>query len=445
MKNTALTQLNNPELPLYMRVFAYYRDLIADGKLQPGARLPSVRRCAEALSVSRTTAEAAYFQLAADGYIVSKPQSGYFVTDTVLRSRNHVGQSAKDSKVQNAVRYDFASLSADRESFDFALWRRYIKSALRQDERLLSYGEAQGEAELREALCKYITERRNAVCTAENIVIGAGVQSLLHILCSILPQKPPVYFKDPTFVQGSAVFSDHGYLLTDSLEEAGVIYVSPSHTNSWGDVMPTAERLALLRFAESRSKLLVEDDYDSEFGYFNRPSPSLQGLDGGRNVVYIGTFSKLLLPSIRLSFMILPDSLMQAYKEKEPLYNQTASKTEQIALCRFIRDGNLSVRVRRIKKLYAQKTKQLAESIQAVFGQKAELHIGETGFVVRMIPDTRLSGAQLTARAAKKGVALKAAEPDADGRPRLLLSCSAVPCEEFVPALRVLYSCIFDD
>ena len=156
--------LQNSNMPLYMQVYNYYKALIANGKLPPATKLPSIRRCAEALSVSRTTAEAAYLQLCADGYVLSRPQSGYYVTDLyVPRPQKPAAAPAKKPE----IRFDFASLSADRESFDFNLWRRYLKSALRQDERLLSYGEVQGEADLREAVAQYITEKRNVVCTPE--------------------------------------------------------------------------------------------------------------------------------------------------------------------------------------------------------------------------------------------------------------------------------------
>lgn len=439
MSEKIYSQLNNNGIPLYMRVFEYYKGLISENKLQSGEKLPSIRRCADDLSISRTTAEAAYFQLAADGYVVSKPQSGYFVTDIALRNKNNVIKRSDKVENKDKIIYDFASLSADRESFDFALWRRYIKSALREDERLLSYGEAQGENELRDALSEYIKVRRNTVCTKDNIVIGAGVQSLLHILCPVLTDKKSVYFKDPSFFQGKAVFYDHGFFITDNIEEADIIYISPSRINNRGDVMTTPERLELISFAEKENKLIIEDDYDGEFGYFNRPSPSLQGLDGGRNVIYISTFSKLLLPSIRLSFMILTDDILSEYRKKSYLYNQTASKTEQLALCQFIRDGHLSLRVRKIKKLYAQKTKQLSEVIKKVFNDKAEIHISETGFVLWLKIKSSFSAGEIVKKARDAGIAVK----QSDGDSQIMLSCSAVPAEDFIKAIKLFYSCIY--
>ena len=159
----------------------------------------------------------------------------------------------------------------------------------------------QGERDLREALAQYLAEKRNVVCRADSIVIGAGVQSLLHILCAVLHDKKTVAFCDPAFLQGRAVFQDHGFTIREREADAQIFYVSPSHMDRRGDVMPTDARIALLKRIAARGTLLIEDDYDNEFCYFDRPAPALQGLDGGRHVVYIGTFSRLLLPSIRIS------------------------------------------------------------------------------------------------------------------------------------------------
>ena len=139
----------------------------------------------------------------------------------------------------------------------------------------------------------------------------------------------------------------------------------------WGEVMHITERMDLLKEAFEKDILIIEDDYNSEFRYYNRPTPSLQGLAGGRGVVYLGTFSRLLLPSIRMSFMVLPPELLPVYRERSHYYNQTSSKTEQIALCQFIRDGHLESQIRKARKLYTAKAKKLCEDIGRIFGDRA--------------------------------------------------------------------------
>lgn len=427
--------LLDSHIPLYMQVYTYYKELITNGKLPPKTRLPSIRRCAQTLSVSRTTAESAYLQLCADGYILSKPQSGYYVTDLYFHAPQTPPTVTGTSEPE--IRYDFSSLSADRESFDFDLWRRYLKSALRQDERLLSYGEVQGERDLREAVAQYVTKARGAVCTPERIVIGAGVQSLLHILCAVLTRGQSIAFQDKDFSQGIAIFRDHGFTICEEETKAQLLYTSPSHMNRRGDIMSTPERIELLRAVTARGAMLIEDDYDNEFGYFSRSSPALQGLDGGRSVIYIGTFSKLLLPSIRLSFMILPDALMPRYLKIAPLYNQTASKTEQIALSRFIRDGRLTMQIRKIRRLYIQKTLYLKQVVDRVFGDAVHTEVGETGFVVKAQLQTPLNASALRRAAADVGIAVYAQDENAGGV-TLLLSCSGVPKDEIEEALEIL-------
>lgn len=435
-------ELSGRKHTLYMEVYDYYKSLILTGKLPKMSRLPSIRRCSAELGVSRTTVENAYLQLAADGYILSKPQSGYYVTDIASHSQKKSENVKKSDTEKKEIIYDFASLKADRESFDFDLWRRYLKSALRQDDRLLSYGEVQGEAELRQVLSKYITENRNVMCSEDDIVIGAGVQSLLNILCGIIGDRKSVFFRDPSFLQGIAIFDDHKFTVTKSESNADVIYISPSHINSWGDVMPTQERLELLKQAHENGTLIIEDDYDSEFGYFNRPTPSLQGLDGGENVVYIGTFSKLLVPSIRISFMILPEKLKSAYKKKANAYSQTVSTTDQIALCQFIRDGHMSRRIKKVRKLYSQKAVELNNAIHSVFGKRANTHIGQTGFIIKLRLDCELSADEIIKRAEKSGISLRTGEQSE--KPQFLLSCSSVKTEDFLPAMQLLKAAIED-
>ncbi len=428
---------SDEKIPRYLQVYQYYKDLIVAGKLPPGTKMPSVRLCAAQLQVSRTTAESAYMYLAADGYIISRPQSGFYVTGRGRNEQKNQDRQTDGKKGRREILYPFASSALDQESFDFGLWRRYVKSALRQDERLLSYGEPQGEYELREAICRYLSENRSAVCKPEDVIVGAGVQSLLHILCPLLGNRKKVFVRNPRFRQGSAVFQDHGFERCDSPEAADVLYITPSQMTRWGDVMPVAERMELIRTSEQRGQLIIEDDYDSEFRYMNRPTPCLQGLAGGEQVVYISTFSKLLLPSIRISFMILPSSLREAYQIRRDLYNQTASKTEQIALCQFIRDGHLGSQIRKAKRLYTGKARQLSETIEDVFSGEAKAVMGQAGFYIQMEFASPFSLEELAVRAEESGISLVPMEADGTVK-KFLLSCSCVPADSYRTALLLL-------
>lgn len=419
---------------LYLEVYHYYKELILDEKLLPGAKMPSLRKCSLELKLSRTTIENAYLQLAADGYIIAKAQSGYYVTDIAGRKQP---DKSPDKESAPACRFDFASSGVDRESFRFDLWQRYIKSALRQDDRLLSYGEPQGETDFRQALADYIRERRNILCSPEDIVVGAGIQSLLHILCPLLKEKRTVSFPTPSFLQGSTIFSDYGFEVCYRNKDSDIIYVSPAHMTKWGEIMPVSRRLELVRHAAARNSLIIEDDFENEFVYLQKPTPSLYSLSGGRNVVYLGTFSRLLLPSIRISFMVLPPELAASYRKKAAFYNQTASKAEQIALCQFIRDGHLAAQTRKLKRLYAAKLKSLLAAVKETFGDQAPIKIGAAGTSLALTLSVNATGEKLKEAAFAQGLRLQILRALA-GEVTVILSCSSMPAEDFVPACRLL-------
>ena len=427
---------------LYMEVYEYYKKLILDGKMAPGSKMPSLRKCSQELKLSRTTIETAYLQLAADGYIVARAQSGYYVTS--IADQKPVSTASWHADLP-PVQYDFASNGVDRESFRFDLWSRYMKSALRQDERMLTYGEPQGETDFRETLAAYIRERRNILCSPDDIVVGASFQSLLQILCPLIREVYPnfeqVSFPTPSFVHGSTVFADYGYEIHYRNKDCDVVYVSPAHMTKWGEIMPVKRRLELLKYADERHHLVIEDDFENEFVYFQKPTPSLFGLSGGQGVVYIGSFSRLLLPSIRISFMILPPELLAAYQKKAAFYNQTASKAEQIALCQFIRDGHLAAQTKRLKRLYASKLKQLRATIRLVFGSVCQIQVGSAGTSLALTLPCAKTGEELKKQARVKGLRLQILK-ETESDVTVLMSCSSMAVQDFVPACELLKSIV---
>lgn len=426
---------------LYMRVYDYYCNLIETGKIQNGEKIPSIRRSAAELGVSKTTIEQAYMCLCDDGYLVPKNQSGYYVSKRADTRKNEL--SKRPETLENKAVYDFASSGVDGESFDLSLWRRYVKSALRQTERLLSYGEPQGEEELREEIASFARENRNCVCDSSNIVIGAGVQSLLHILCSLIKDRKSISFADPYYIQGVTVFVDHGFKIVNNFESADIIYTSPSRTTRWGETLSVPERFKLAEYASSSNKLIIEDDYGSEFRYVNRPTPSLQGLSGGENTVYLGTFSKLLLPSIRISYMILPPELHKKYREVSSVYNQTVSKSDQIALCSFIRDGHLSSQIRKSRKLYLQKSKYLCDLLENEFAENVKIGKTDSPLFVKASLKTELSLPRILKSCEKESVRIIPVA-EKKGEAEIAFSVSAISTEKMEKGVKLLKKSITD-
>lgn len=383
----------------YLDLYNYYKNIIISSQMKKGEKMPSIRKCAELHGVSKTTVLNAYLSLAADGYIIAREKSGYYVQ----ASGNTKSRSSP--KKRDEIKYNLKDWRADRESFDFNIWRRYIKSALRENERLLSPGEYQGEYELREALSSYIREKRNVIASPDRIIIGAGVQTLLNILCSLLKEKKSVSVPDSkSFLPAKTVFEDHGFEVFTRYKDADIIYVSPSHMTRWGDVMPVRRRLELVNHCKENKSLIIEDDYESDLLYNKKPTPSLHALSGGENVIYMGSFSKILLPSIRISYMVLTEELAELYKSKMNCFMQSAGKTEQIALAMFIRDGHLNSQIRKIRRLYTAKTSAFAEELKNIPGAKVE--IGENGLQIKLTAEFPYDEKELERRCRELGISL---------------------------------------
>lgn len=370
----------------YIEIYNYYKNLILTNQLKAGDKLPSVRAATQLLPVSKTTIQNAYFELQADGYVIASPKSGYYVTE----QKNTASTVKKEEgKKESIILYDLKSGDADEESFDIKLWQRYIKSALRQEDRLLSYGDVQGEADLREVLSDYIRAKRNVSASADRIVVGAGVQSLLYILCSLIKDRKTVSFPDKSFVQGMNLFADYGFEVRTRNKDADIIYVSPSHMTSYGNVMPIKRRLELVEYSKKRGSLVIEDDFDSDFLYQTKPIPSLYALSNAQNIIYMGSFSNVLIPGIRISFMVLTEGLANEFHKSENKFSQTASKTEQIALCQYIRDGHINSQARKIRRLYTAKAKYFCEELKKAL-PNAKIGLSENGLQVKAeVPFTK--------------------------------------------------------
>ncbi len=452
----------NKEHSLYIQLYEYFKHLIVEGIIKPGDRLPSIRKCAIEREVSKTTVEASYMQLTAEGYVRSIPGSGYYVSEIGVYKKPII-ESYNKHESESDIKYDFTTASVDDKSFNFELWRRYMKSALRNTERLIGYGDAQGEYDLRVALTSYVKENRGVVCTPEQIVIGAGVQIMINLLCSLIDRNnTSVAFIGRRFPKGEAIFEDRGFstlqINTKFAEQVSdkerqsfirelreknikIAYTFPSHMNEWGDVMPVDDRVAFLNYAKENDALIIEDDYDSEFRYMVRPIPALQSIDGGQSVVYIGSFSRTLLPSLRLAFMVLPVGLIEKYRSRKELYNQTASTAEQIALCQFIRDGHLKKQIRKARKLYQAKAQNLCKVIENVFKDKLIGSSAKEGFGLLIEVKTTLKDEEIQQRAKENRIKINIVASN-DEMTGIFLSYSSIDEEDFHDSVELLYNCI---
>lgn len=410
----------------YMLLYNMIKDMILSGELQPGDKVPSVRKAAANYNVSVTTVQSAYFELCADGFLIAHNKSGYYISGI---AHTHPVEQIADAP--SSILYDLSGGVADRESFDFSLWQKYIKSALRQSDRFLSYSQPKGEYDLRCAIAQYIKDKRNVITSPDRIIVGAGIQPLLHILCSLLDKKLSVSFPNKSFVFGMGVFSDYGFDVHIRDKDADVIYVSPSHMTRWGDVMPIKRRLELVNHSQNNSSLVIEDDYENDFLYNVKPTPSLYALGKG-NVIYMGSFSAMLLPGIRVSFMVLTKELTEKYDQNAFRYAQTAGKTEQIALCSYIRDGRIQSQTRKIRRIYSAKTRKFAGILKELLPD-AEIEIGEN--TLQIILKAQWNGSLSEFEQAGIKVFTEAYEK---GRITLVISPSGIPKGELDKAAQIL-------
>lgn len=418
---------SNDSVPLYQQLYHQIREQVLSGKLPADSRLPSVRELAVELSTSRNTVEGAYQELYAEGYIYSKPRSGYFVSaldqDTAPLSLTHKRRDrSRFPEPPHRYAYDFHPARLDPKSFPAALWRKCYIDSLRESSGELSlYCDPQGEWRLRSSIRSYLERSRGVICDPDQIIVCAGLQHSLEIVAQLLKGTHSVVaVEDPGYPLPRSVFSNHSYQVSAvpvgacgldlEILKAGnstVAYVTPSHQLPLGHVMPVANRLKLIEWAESGGKYIIEDDYDSELRYHGKPIPSLQGLRPGGNIIYSGTFSKILSPALRLSYLVLPHSLMANYRRLFRNYFSTVSMLEQRTLAKFMEQGHWERHVRRMRTVYQKKHDTLLRAIEHHFGTRAVVVGQGAGLhVVLQLPGNAIGEAEIIERARQRGIGL---------------------------------------
>lgn len=413
--------------PLYMQLYDYIRNEIQSGKIPPLSKLPSQRKLAEHLKVSRNTIDAAYQQLLAEGYIQTEERKGFFVVEiknepflSSNKGNNTVWMESQSTDIKEppSIRYDFKHGDVDLIHFPYEIWRKLTNQVLYSDQsHLLLNGDPQGEISLRRFIAQYLYQSRGVRCSAEHIVIGAGTQYIIGLLCCMIGRHISYGLEEPGFHRVRFVLKDYGAEIKPiPLDEKGICitelrksgvkaaYVTPSHQFPFGTVMPISRRMELIEWAREENGFIIEDDYDGEFRYQGKPIPSLQGLDNHGNVIYVGTFSKSLIPSVRLSYMVLPPSLLALYKERFILYKQTVSRLHQHTLGLFMENGHWERHINKVRNIYKKRHAALLSAIKNIMGEKVQVIGAEAGLHVLLEPNNHMSEEELIASAEKEGV-----------------------------------------
>lgn len=437
--------------PLYVQLADYFRNEIQAGNLQPKDFLPSIRKLNKDLKLSRTTAEKAYSILIDQGYIHNLPNRGYQVADYVPREEDKATQVGEKTTVaKQTVFYNFSNNYIDTSAFDTVAWRRCLNEVLRSPEQIAGYGDPQGELVLREVLARYSYESRGVVCRPEQILVGAGLQSLLMILLPLLPVAvKEVGLEAPGFPQAERIFRLLGWQVRTydpgdvKSDWPGMLVISPANPYK-GRALTEKERNNLIVATQLGRVYLLEDDYNGEFRYLHRPTPALHSFGNREQIIYVGSFSRTLLPSLRISYLVLPETLLPAYEAVRDQYNQTSSTMEQLTLASYISQGYMSRHVKKLRSVYREKNQLLRQALQQVFGKEASLLSYGTGLHLHIALNVKGTAVELAQKALQHGVKVipvRGTEPG--GRPEFLLSFAGIAEDKILEGVEKLKDAVF--
>lgn len=458
---------NSSKQPIYLQIYEYIKEEILQGHLQAPMKLPSARALAANLQVSRSTVDTAYEQLVAEGYVDAREKRGYFVIP--ITHLQQFSSSDRDSTLntspsdtENSLRFDFNPDTIDTEHFPYSIWKSLGKNQLDNPANFLS-GEHFGEYPLRQAIATYLRGSRGVSCSPENIIVGAGLDHLLQMLCVLFSRRATIAMENPGYRSARQVLVSNGYTIIDvplredaldthvlARSSANICYVTPSHQFPLGTVMPVSRRHELLAWAnESDGRFIIEDDHDSEFRYKGKPIPALQSLDTAGKVIYIGTFSKAVSPAIRTGYMVLPATLMKCYREKCGGYACPVSRFNQALLTDFIQQGYFEKHLNRMRKIYKMKHDIMVHTItECMPCTQVEISGDYAGLYIILHYKGTLTEQEIEQNAKENGIRLRPlreyyASPPADYQPTYLLGFANLNHETIVEGIHCLAKQVF--
>lgn len=407
-------------IPLYEQLYEGIKDAILSQQLISNTKLPAKRQLADFLSISQTTVELAYGQLLAEGYIRSVPRIGFYVEDisSLPYANTSTIQPPIVAQPNQPILYNFSPGLIDEEAFPFTIWRKYAKDVIDEmNHHLLQPGQRQGEYELRHEIAQYLSHSRGIHCTPEQIVVGSGTEQLLPMILNLIDGPTKLAIENPGYSAFSFTAADTAIVPVDVDQngikihqlvksDANIAYVTPAHQFPTGAILSAKRRSQLLHWAnEAPNRYIIEDDYDSEFRYVGKPIAALRSIDRNNKVIYLSTFTKSLMPSLRVAYFVLPPNLIASYNERLKHYSSTVPRFDQIILASFMRDGYFAKHLNKMRKIYKKKHDLVIQTIEHFYpsvkisGEEAGMHI-----VIHLKSD--ISSAELVKIAKSKGINL---------------------------------------
>ncbi|HEX6383157.1 MAG TPA: PLP-dependent aminotransferase family protein [Anaerolineae bacterium] len=463
---------------MYLQIYRQLRRQILTGHLPPGARLPASRHLAQQCGVARVTVTQAYEQLQAEGYVIGRPGAGTFVVDELpvpfspltdaftprfSEWGRRVLATRQDEEQAMTARplIDFGFGRSFPHIFPYDIWRRLLARYLSTDDVMLSrYGSVAGFYPLRQALAEYLDRLRGVACTPEQVVIVSGAQQALDILARLLlTDDEEVLVETPGYADAFTLFQVHGaHLVPLAVDDDGfpvdaipaacrarLVFVTPSNQFPRGGTMPLAHRLSLLQWARAHDALVIEDDYDGELRYSGRPLAALQGLDEDGRVVYLGTFSKVLFPALRLAYVVLPPALVKPFVQAKGLVDRGAPTLTQAAVADFITEGHFERHLRHLRQAYGQRRQVLVQALETFLPGAVRYSAVEAGLHVMLYLDPACDETEVVRQAAAAGVGVYPGAPyhlQKSAPPSILLGFSGLSEAEIEEGVRQLASVI---
>lgn len=415
---SGITINKNSALPVYRQLYTEFRNAILTGRFRPGQQIPPSRELANYFNVSRTTVLLAFENLLAEGYIKGKPGSGTFINDELpenllLAKPNYessisgTSKKNKSSDVKNIHIKNYLSQERlhynkfepfkpgvpDLNEFPFRIWTKLISNSVKDISKSdFGYSNSAGYKPLRNAIANYARASRGVKCENNQVIIINGSQQGIDLVCKVLLNpNDNIGFEEPGYTGARDAFSAAGIkIIPMPMDEEGInfkktkvkanlVYVTPSHQYPLGITMSLNRRLELLDYAFSIGAWILEDDYDSEYRYKGQPLSSLQGIDNNDSVIYMGTFSKVMFPGLRLGYLIVPENLIESFTAAKMLTDRNSPIFEQAALAKFITEGHYGRHIRRMRMIYEKRKEVFYNYVEKYLSEYIFLHPTDAG------------------------------------------------------------------
>jgi len=460
--------------PIHRQIYEGLRRAILDGFLRPGQRVLSTRALALELEVSRLPVLSAYDQLLHEGYLEGRVGSGTFVS--ALLPDDLLGSPLSTAAVaRHAPRPPIRTSGEGRlgpfrmslpalDQFPHALWARLVaRHAHALTHAQMAYSDAAGVVALREAIAAHVRAARAVRCEAEQVLIVSGSQAALRLAAAVLLSRGDrVAVEEPSYPGARAALAASGAELVPvpiddegisvaSLKKRGgrvrAAYVTPSHQYPLGTSMTAARRFALLDWAQQQNAWVLEDDYDSEYRYVSRPLGALQGMDAHQRVIYIGTFSKVLFPALRVGYLVVPPSLWQRFVEAREAFDLFSPTLYQLALAEFLREGHFARHLRRMRPVYLERRDALLTGLARHCGDRVTVHNADAGLHLAALLPAGFDDREVVRRMAIRGLtatALSTCYAGKAARSGLLLGFGGSTGRRLLEATRTLASILSD-